>query len=96
MGKTEVTSHDMAAHEATYAGFVKGAVALCVLCAFIVVALCQFAFGKNVPLNYVIGFGGIIAGLIAVIIDVRASNPKWLVSFGLLIVYGLLVAVNVT
>lgn len=94
MAKPEVTSHTMEEHEATYEGFVKGTVALTLMCAFIVVALCQFGFGTS--MNFLIGFGGMIAGLIAIIIDVRANPSKWYLSIALLIAYGLLVAVNVT
>lgn len=94
MAKTEVSSHTMEEHDATYQGFVKGTVALCLMCAYIVVALCMFGFGSS--FTFLIGFGGIITGLIAIIIDARANPSKWYLSTGLLIVYGILVAANVT
>lgn len=94
MAKTEVSSHSMDDHTATYEGFVKGAVALCLMSAFILVALSNFGFGSSY--TFLIGFGGMIAGLIAIIIDARANPSRWYLSIGLLIVYGILVAANVT
>lgn len=94
MAKTEVSSHTMDDHKATYEGFVKGAVALCLMCAFILVALCNFAFGSS--FTFLIGFGGMMAGLVAIIIDARANPSKWYLSIGLLIVYGILVAATIT
>jgi len=96
MAKTEVASHGMEEHRATYEGFIKGAIALTLISAFTVVALCQFGFGTSISMNFLIGFGGLIAGLIAIIIDVRAKSSKWLLSTGLLIAYGLLVAISIT
>jgi len=94
MAKTEVDSHGMDEHRATYEGFIKGTVALTLMCAYIVVALCDFGFGTS--MTFLIGFGGMIVGLIAIIIDARANPSKWLLSTGLLIAYGLLVAVHIT
>ncbi len=94
MTKTEIASHGMEDHTATWEGFVKGCVALSLMCAFIVVALCEFGFGTS--MTFLIGFGGMIAGLIAIIIDARANPSKWYLSVGLLIAYGILVAVTIT
>jgi len=94
MAKTEVASHTIESHKETWEGFVKGCVALCLMCAFIVVALCEFGFGTSFV--FLIGFGGMIAGLITIIIDARSNPAKWYRSVGLLIAYGLLVAVTVT
>jgi hypothetical protein len=94
MTKQEVASHAMDGHIATWEGFVKGAIALCLMCAFIVVALCEFGFGTS--FTFLIGFGGMIAGLVAIIIDARANPSKWYLSIGLLIAYGLLVAATIT
>ena len=80
----------MAAHEATYRGFLNGSVALVIHCLYIVVALVCFRFVDN-PLNLVLGFGGILLGLIAVLIGLRAG-AKWGLSVGLLVIYGLIVA----
>ena len=94
MAKTEVASHGMDDHRATYEGFIKGCIALTLMCGFIVVALCEFGFGTS--MTFPIGFGGMAAGLIAIIIDARANPSKWYFSTALLIAYGLLVAVTIT
>jgi len=94
MAKTEVASHGMDEHRATYEAFIKGTIALTLLSAYTVVALCEFGFGTS--MTFLIGFGGLIVGLIAVIIDARAKSSKWLLSTGLLIAYGLLVAIHIT
>lgn len=79
-------------HKETYEGFITGSVALSIICGFIVVALVAFRFMDS--LNVLTGFGGIILGLIATLIDVR-SGGKWYVSGGLLVLFGLFVAINV-
>ena len=94
MAKTEVASHGMEDHEATWRGFVKGAVGLSLMCAYILVALCLFGFGESY--TFLVGFGGMAIGLIAIIIDARANPSKWYLSIGLLIAYGLLVAAMIT
>ena len=55
-------------------------------------ALVAFRFMDS--LNVLTGFGGIILGLIATLIDVR-SGGKWYLSGGLLVLFGLFVAINV-
>ncbi|VAV88976.1 hypothetical protein MNBD_ALPHA08-1982 [hydrothermal vent metagenome] len=94
MAKEEVASHGMEEHNATWEGFVKGSVALSLMSAYIVVALCLFGFGTSY--TFLVGFGGMIVGLIAIIIDARANPSKWYLSTGLLIAYGLLVAAMIT
>ena len=94
MTKTETADYNLEDHRATYEGFVKGCISLSLMCAFIVVALCEFAFGTS--FTFLIGFGGMVAGLISIIIDARANPSKWYLSIGLLIAYGLLVAVTIT
>ena len=88
---TDHTKH-LPAHEETYAAFIKGSVALCLYCAFILVALCSFAFGAT--LNNVLGWAILIIGLIAVLIDLRAGS-RWFLSGGLLVAFGLLTGINV-
>jgi Bacterial aa3 type cytochrome c oxidase subunit IV len=78
-------------HQETYDGFVKGAVALTIVCLFVVVALCAFRFMDH--LNVFTGFAGIIAGIVATLIDLR-SNGKWYVSGALLVLFGIFVAAN--
>jgi hypothetical protein len=78
-------------HKDTYEGFIKGSVALTFICLFVVVALVAFRFMDS--LNVFTGFAGIILGVIAVLIDLR-SGGKWYLSGGLLVLYGLFVAIN--
>ena len=93
---TDHTKH-LPAHEATYGNFIRGAVALCIYCGFVLVALCSFAFG--VTLQNFVGFGGLFVGLIAVLIDTTSELrwlPRWFLSGGLLIAFGLLTGINVS
>ncbi len=83
----------MDAHRSTYEGFVKGSIALSLVSAFILVALVSFRFAHT--LNVFTGFAGLIIGLIAVAIDVRAGG-RWLLSGGLLVLFGLITAINVS
>ena len=91
-GNSATHSHDFEEHEKTYAAFVKGAVALTVLCLYVVVALVAFAFITSG--NVLIGFGGIIIGLLALLIDLRAGN-NWYISVGWLVIFGLFTAIMV-
>lgn len=86
-------SKDMEAHRGTYDAFLTGAVALSILVGYIMVALVAFRFAHS--LNVFSGFTGLILGIIAVLIDVRSSG-KWYLSVGLLVVFGLITAVNVS
>jgi hypothetical protein len=80
------------AHAATYAGFIKGSVALSILCFYVLVALVAFAFVSNY--NVLLGFGGLVIGIVALLIDARASN-SWYVSGAWLAVFGLITAISV-
>ncbi|MCB1380710.1 MAG: aa3-type cytochrome c oxidase subunit IV [Alphaproteobacteria bacterium] len=84
---------DMDEHRSTYEGFLKGSVALTLICLFTLVALVAFRFVNTG--NLLLGFGGLIIGCLAVLIDARAGN-KWYLSGGLLVVYGLITAVAVS
>lgn len=86
-------SQDMEAHRNTYDGFIKGSVALSIICGFVLVALCSFAFAHT--LNVFTGFAGLIVGTVAVLIDARTGG-KWYLSVGLLVLFGLITAVNVS
>ena len=80
-------------HKATYEGFLKISTAVALHCLFIVVALVVFRFVDN-PLNLVLGFGGIIVGLVSSLLAYRMGG-KWLIPVILLVLYILLVAANV-
>jgi hypothetical protein len=86
-------AHGMDEHTRTYEGFITGSVALSIICGFVLVALCSFAFAHT--LNVFMGFAGLIVGIIAVLIDARTGG-KWLLSLGALVVFGLITAVNVS
>ena len=77
----------------TYAGFLKGAVVLTLVCCYVLVALCAFAFIDRG--NVLIGFAGLIIGFIAVILDLRASN-NWYISVAWLFIFGLFTAFMVS
>ena len=78
-------------HKETYEGFLTGSVALGMICGFILVALVAFRFMDY--LNVLTGFGGLILGTLATLIDARAGG-KWYLSGGLLVLFGLFVAIN--
>ena len=83
----------MAAHRATYEGFLGWSVATALICFFICVALVNFRF-VDAPLSLFAGFGGIIIGTIASLIGLRTGG-KWLLPVAVLILYGLFVGANV-
>lgn len=91
-GSSGSHSHGFDEHRSTYKGFITGSVALTLACLFILVALVAFRFVNSG--NLLLGFGGLILGLIAVLIDAR-SGGKWYLSGGLLAIYGLITAVAI-
>lgn len=78
-------------HKETYEGFLTGSVALAIICGYVLVALVAFGFMDS--LNVLTGFVGLIVGIIATLIDARAGG-KWFLSGGLLVLFGLFVAIN--
>ena len=69
---TDHTKH-LPAHEEMYSTFINGSIALCVYCAFILVALCSFGFGATrCPTCW--ASITLVLGLIAVLIDLRAGG----------------------
>jgi hypothetical protein len=85
---------DIEAHQHAYAAFIRGTVAVLLMCAFVVVALCSFAFAAR--FSVFIGFAGLIVGAIAVLIDARAGSKHWLLSLAVLVIFGLITAINVS
>ena len=81
----------MDSHATTYEGFLKGSVALSLICGFVLVALCSVRFVDH--WNVLIGFGGLILGVLATLIDVRAGG-RGILPGVLLVLFGLLVAIN--
>ena len=80
-------------HKATYEGFLQFSTAGALVCLFVVVALVVFRFVEN-PLNIVLGFGGILVGVISSFVALRMGG-KWMIPTVLLILNILLVAANV-
>ena len=80
-------------HRSTYEGFVKGAIVLSLVSFLILVALVSFRFGET--LNVFVGFAGLIIGFIAVTIDARIGS-RFFLSLGVLVVFGLITAINVS
>jgi hypothetical protein len=78
-------------HKNTYEGFIKGSVALSLICGYVLVALCAFRFMDS--LNVFTGFAGLIVGILATLIDLKAGG-KWYLPGGLLVLFGLIVAIN--
>jgi hypothetical protein len=81
----------MESHNAVYEGFLKGTVGLSIICGFVLVALVAARFMDW--LNVFTCFAGLIVGVIAVLIDAKA-NKSWYLSGGLLVLYGIFVAIN--
>jgi hypothetical protein len=92
-GTQTSSAMDYEAANATYAGFIKGAVVLAIMSFYVLVALCAFAFIDHG--NVLIGFGGLIIGAIALIVDLRAGN-NWYISMAWLVIFGLFTAVMVS
>jgi hypothetical protein len=83
----------MAAHEATYGGFLKFSTAGSIICIYVLVALVTFRFVDN-PLNVIVGFGGLLFGVVASFVALRMGG-KWLLAVIPLILFALFVAANV-
>jgi uncharacterized metal-binding protein len=81
-------------HRATYEGFVKGAIVIVLLVAFTMVALVSFRFAHF--LNVFIGFAGLIVGIVAVLAEARAGSKRWLFSLAVLVIFGLITAINIS
>ncbi len=94
MAEQSIDHHlDITAHRNTYGAFVRGSVVLGLVSAFVLVALCSFAFGKS--LSVFTGFAGLIIGIIAVLIDARSGSGRFLLSLTVLVLFGLITAINV-
>lgn len=85
---------DFSAHQQTYKGFIRGSIALVLACAYVLVALVSVGFAHSFPV--LIAFLGLIFGTIALLIDLKTGSKKWLLSGGLLLVFALVTAANIT
>jgi uncharacterized integral membrane protein len=86
-------SQDVEAHRTTYDGFIKGSIALTLVCLFVLVALVSFAFGH--AWSVFLGLAGLAAGIVGTLIDVKAGSGKWRLSLVLLVLFALITAINV-
>ena len=87
-GSTGTHSHGFEEHAKTYDGFIKASIAGTILCFYVLVALVAFAFVASAT-NLLVGFGGLIIGILALIIDLRLGSG-WKLSVGWLFLFGLL------
>lgn len=83
----------MEAHRGAFEGFLKGVLGLALISGFTLIALVAFRFAHT--LNVLTGFAGLALGLIAVTIDARTGS-RWLLSLGLLVLFGLITAIKVS
>jgi hypothetical protein len=83
----------MEAHRATYEGFIRGSVALTLMCIFTLLALATFRFGH--AWTVFMGFLTLILGIIGPLIDLRTGSTRWTLSLVLLVIFGVLTAINV-
>jgi hypothetical protein len=82
----------MEAHRKTYDAFLTGSVALSIICGYVLVALVSFRFAPS--FNVFMGFGGLVLGIVAVLLDVRRGR-SWYLSVGLLVLFGLVIAASI-
>ena len=86
-------STGMDAHKATYKGFVDFSVAGSIICIYILVALVVFRFMSN-PMNVVVGFAGLIIGIVASLVALRMGG-KWMVAIVPLVLFAFFAVANV-
>ena len=84
---------DTSSHAATYQFFLRVLVAGIIHVGFTMVALVSFAFGHSAAVFF--GFVGLILGTLAVIVDFR-SRSRYFLSLGLLALFALITAINVS
>jgi hypothetical protein len=85
--------HDFQPHAETWHSFIRGSIATILAAIFILVGLVSIGFGSTLPLF--LGFLGIIAGVVAIAIDLRTGSPSWGTSLGVLAVFVLITLINI-
>jgi len=90
---SDTHGNGMEEHRSTYEGFVKGAIVLALVSFYVLVALVSFRFAHT--LNVFTGFAGLVIGFTAIAIDARTGS-RWFLSLGVLVLFGLITAVNVS
>jgi hypothetical protein len=86
-------AQDLSSHTHAYEGFLKGSIVLALCCGLILLALINVGFGHSHEIFK--AFAGLIVGFLGVLIDVR-SGGKWMLSVGILLIFGIITAMNVT
>jgi hypothetical protein len=94
MAKETAPQVDMEEHWKTYEGVLRGAVATILGTVITLIALALFAFGSGAS-STVIGFLGLILGLIALVLDLRMGNKNWPLSIGFTVLFALVVLLKV-
>jgi hypothetical protein len=86
-------ANDISSHVATYEFFLRVMVAGIIYIFFIMVALVSVEFGHSA--SVFLCFAGLILGTLAVLIDFR-SRSRYFLSLGLLALFALITAINVS
>jgi hypothetical protein len=85
--------HDFEPHAETWHGFIRGSIATILATIFVLVGLVSIGFGSTLPLF--LGFVGMIAGFVAIAIDLRTGSRAWGASLGVLAVFTLITLINI-
>jgi len=85
--------HDYEPHAQTWHGFIRGSIAVILACVYVLVGLVAIGFGSTWPLF--LGFLGIIAGIVAIAIDLRTGARSWGLSLGVLALFALITFINI-
>jgi hypothetical protein len=88
------TTREFEEHWQTYRGFIRGSIAIVLACVYVMVALISVAFGSALPVF--LAFAGIIVGIIAIAIDLRSGAQRWPLSLGVLVLFALITALNLS
>jgi len=85
--------HDYEPHAQTWHGFIRGSIAVILACVFVLTGLVSIGFGSTWPLF--LAFLGIIAGVVAIAIDLRTGARSWGLPLGVLAVFALITLINI-
>jgi hypothetical protein len=86
-------AHDFEPHAETWHGFIRGSIATILATIFVLVGLVSIGFGSFLPLF--LGFVGMIAGFIAIAIDLRTGSRAWGASLSVLGLFILITLINI-
>ena len=88
------TKRDFEDHVETYRAFIRGSIAVILACIYVLVGLVSVTFGSTLPVF--LAFAGIIVGFIAIAIDLRTGAQRWPLSLGVLLIFALITALNLS